>query len=226
MFLLDRPHSPEAEALQGLYGSLMLACHENPPQVMLIASAFPGEGKTTIALNLSLALAKHAKTCLVDADLRKGRIAKVFGLSANEGLRDVLTEARSLESILREAPRLGNLSIVSTGRSNDNSGQLICSDKMRQVLQELRHRFRFVVIDSAPILPFVDGRALSTMADAVVLVGRAGTTTRAGMQRCIDLLSEIQAAPILHVVLNGADMNATDYKYYRYGYADYSWTSK
>lgn len=226
MFLLDRPHSPEAEALQGLYGSLMLACHENPPQVMLIASAFPGEGKTTIALNLSLALAKHAKTCLVDADLRKGRIAKVFGLSANEGLRDVLTEARSLESILREAPRLGNLSIVSTGRSNDNSGQLICSDTMRQVLQELRHRFRFVVIDSAPILPFVDGRALSTMADAVVLVGRAGSTTRAGMQRCIDLLSEIQAAPILHVVLNGADMNATDYKYYRYGYADYSWTSK
>src|SRR3989441_2918359 len=217
MFLLDRPHSPEAEALRGLYGSLMLACHENPPQVMLIASAFPGEGKTTIALNLSLAFAKHAKTCLVDADLRKGRIAKVFGLSANEGLCDVLTEARSLESVLREAPGLRNLSIVSAGRSNDNSGQLICSDTMRQVLQELRHRFRFVIIDSAPILPFVDGRALSTMADAVVLVGRAGSTTRAGMQRTIQLLSEIHAVPILHVVLNGADMNSIDYKYYRYG---------
>jgi polysaccharide biosynthesis transport protein len=221
MFMLERPHSPEAEALQGLYGSLMLAGHENPPQVVLIASAFPGEGKTTVALNLSLAFAKHANTCLVDADLRKGRIAKAFGLFANEGLCDVLTEARSLESVLLEPPGRGNLSIVSAGRSDHNSGQLICSETMRQVLQELRQRFRFVVIDSPPILPFVDGRALSAMADAVVLVGRAGITTRGAMQRCIDLLSEIHAGSILHVVLNGADMNSIDYQYYRYGYDNY-----
>ncbi len=221
IFLLERPHSPEAEALRGLYGSLMLACPENPPQVVLIASAFPGEGKTTVALNLSFALAKHAKTCLVDADLRKGRIANVLGLSADEGLGNVLAEARSLDSVLQEAPALRNLSIVSTGSSNANSGQLICSDTMRQVLQELRYRFRFVVIDSAPILPFVDGRALSTMADAVVLVGRAGITTRRAMQRSIELLSEIHSAPILHVVLNGAEMNSTYYKYYRYGYPGY-----
>ena len=110
---------------------------------------------------------------------------------------------------------------MSTGSSNANSGQLICSETMRQVLQDLRYRFRFVVIDSAPILPFVDGRALSTMADAVVLVGRAGITTRRAMQRSIELLSEIHSAPILHVVLNGAEMNSTYYKYYRYGYPGY-----
>jgi capsular exopolysaccharide synthesis family protein len=224
MFLVERPHSPEAEALQGLYGSLMLACPDDPPQVLLIASAFPGEGKTTVALNLSLALAKHANTCLVDADLRKGRIAKAFGLSAKEGLRDVLTDARSLESVLLKVPGLANLSIVSTGSSQDNSGQLICSETMRRVLLELRHRFRFVVLDSAPIIPFVDGRALSTMADAVVLIGRAGVTTRGAMRRSIDLLSEIHAAPIVNIVLNGANLNSNDYKYYRYGYANYSST--
>jgi polysaccharide biosynthesis transport protein len=221
MFLLERPHSPEAEALHGLYGSLMLAGHENPPQVVLIASAFPGEGKTTVALNLSLAFAKNANTCLVDGDLRKGRIAKAFGLSAKEGLCDVLTETRSLESVLLEAPARGDLSIVSTGHSNHNSGQLLCSETMRQVLQELRQRFQFVLIDSPPILPFVDARALAAMADAVVLVGRAGITTRGAMQRCIDLLSEIHAGSIVHVVLNGADMNSIDYKYYRYGYDNY-----
>ena len=221
LFLLDRPHSPEAEALHGLYGSLMLSCPNNPPQVILIASAFPSEGKTTVALNLSLALAKHAKTCLVDADLRKGRIAKAFGLSSDRGLRDALTLPTSLESVLQKAPGLRDLSILPTGSSVHNSGQILCSNRMREILEELRDTFRFVVIDSAPLLPFVDGRALSTMADAVVLVGRAGTTTRGAMQRCVDLLSEVNPAPILNIVLNGADMNTSGY--YRYGRAHYNW---
>ena len=220
MFLLERPNSPEAEALHGLYGSLTLASRGNPPQVVLITSAFPAEGKTTIALNLSLALAKHAKTCILDADLRRGRIAKAFGLSAPQGLRDLLADPQSVEGVLREVPGRPNLSVVSNGSSredSDNSGQILCSDRMRRVLQELRGRFRFVVIDSAPFLPFVDGRALSAMADAVVLVGRAGSTTRTAMQRCMELLAEIPGAPALHVVLNGAHIGSTEYKYYGYG---------
>jgi polysaccharide biosynthesis transport protein len=220
MFLLERPNSPAAEALHGLYGSLTLGSRGDPPQVVLITSAFPGEGKTTIALNLSLAFAKHAKTCILDADLRRGRIAKAFGLSAMEGLRDLLTDPQSVEGVLREVPGRPNLSIVSTGSSrenSDNSGQILCSDRMRRVLQELRGRFRFVVIDSAPLLPFVDGRALSAMADAVVLVGRAGSTTRAATQRCMELLAEIPGTPALHVVLNGAHIGTTEYKYYGYG---------
>ena len=75
---------------------------------------------------------------------------------------------------------------------------------MQQMLQDLRERFQFVVIDSAPILPFVDGRALSTLADAVILVGRSGITTRQAMRRSVELLSEIHGAPILQVVLNAA----------------------
>lgn len=224
LFLLERPHSPESEALQGLYGSLMLSYPNNPPQVVLIASAFPNEGKTTIALNLSLAFAKRAKTCLVDADLRKGRIAKVFGVSPDRGLRDALTGPTELESVLQKVPGMRDLSLLSTGKSSHNAGQIICSRRMREIVEELRAAFRFVVIDSAPLLPFVDGRALSTMADAVVLVGRAGVTTRGAMQRSIDLLSEINAAPVLTVVLNAADISTNEYKYYRYGHNNYNWT--
>ena len=113
---------------------------------------------------------------------------------------------------------MGNLSILPAGRSKGNFGQLICSDKMGQTLSLLRERFRFVVIDSAPILPFVDGRALSTLADAVVLVSRAGVTTRQAMRRSVELITEVHGAPILQVVLNGADANAADYKYYGYSY--------
>jgi Mrp family chromosome partitioning ATPase len=81
-----------------------------------------------------------------------------------------------------------------------------------------------VVIDSAPILPFVDGRVLSTLVDAVILVGRSGITTRQAMQRSVELISEIHGAPILQVVLNAANQSATDYSHYGYG-AAYDTTS-
>ena len=220
MFFLERPDSPEGEAVQALYASIMLSWPNNPPQTLLIVSAFPGEGKTTVALNLSYALAQHANTCLVDADLRKGRVADALSLPTGQGLGDVLTSDATLESSVLEVPGVGNLSILPAGRTKGNFGQLICSAKMGQTLSLLRERFRFVVIDSAPILPFVDGRALSTLADAVVLVGRAGVTTRQAMRRSVELISEVHGAPILQVVLNGADRNTTDYTYYYgHGYA-------
>jgi polysaccharide biosynthesis transport protein len=224
MFFLERPNSPEAEALQALYASIMLSWPNNPPQTLLIVSSFPEEGKTTVALNLSYALAQHANTCLVDADLRKGRVANAFSLPAGQGLGDVLSGEATLESSVLEVPGLSNLSILPAGRTNGNFGQLICSEKMEQTLATLRERFRFVVIDSAPILPFVDGRALSTLADAVILVGRSGVTTRQAMRRSVELISEVHGAPILQVVLNAASMGTSDYKYYRYGYEDYSTT--
>ncbi|MGH9545854.1 MAG: GumC family protein [Terriglobales bacterium] len=226
VFFLERPNSPEGEAMQALYASIMLSWPNNPPQVLLIVSALPGEGKTTVAMNLSHALAQHANTCLLDADLRKGRVADVLNLPRAPGLGDILSGDTPLESSLCEVPGQGNLSVVPAGRSTGNFGQLICSNKMEQVLSQMRERFGFVVIDSAPILPFVDGRALSTLADAVVLVGRAGVTTRQAMQRSVELISEVHGAPILQIVLNGADCNSTDYKYYGYGYAYHEPTSK
>ena len=72
--------------MQALYGSIMLSQHGHPPQALLITSGFPGEGKTTVALNLSYALAKQGRTCLVDADLRKGRLARAFGLDLEPGI--------------------------------------------------------------------------------------------------------------------------------------------
>lgn len=218
-FFLERPNSPEGEAVQALYGSIMLSWPGHPPQALLIASSFPGEGKTTVALNLSYALAKQGRTCLVDADLRKGRLARAFNLTTNQGLGNVLAQSATLDEALLEVPGLSNLSILPAGSLEGNAGQLICSETMQQVIESLRQRFRFVVIDSAPILPFVDGRALSTLADAVVLVGRAGVTTRQAMRRSVELISEVHGAPILQVVLNAADLSSPDYKYYDYGYS-------
>jgi succinoglycan biosynthesis transport protein ExoP len=219
-FFLDRPNSPESEAVQALYASIMLSWPNNPPRTLLIVSGLPGEGKTTVALNLSHVLAKNAPTCLVDADLRKGRVARAFGMPTGRGLADVLAGDIMLDQAIIKVPTMPSLSILPAGRSRGNFGQLICSEKMQEVLAVARERFGFVVVDSAPILPFVDGRALSTLVDAVVLVGRAGVTTRQAMRRSVELISGVHGAPILQIVLNGADPNTSDYKYYSYAYED------
>lgn len=225
-FLLERPHSPEAEALRSLYTSVMLSRPGNPPQVVLVVSSFPGEGKTTVAVNLAIAMSQHGSTCLVDADLRRGRVASALGIKNNLGLTDVLNETSSLESVLAHVPSLPNLTVVPAHAGTARAGQLVCSDRMHGVLADLRRRFQFVVIDSAPILPFADGRALSSLADGLIFVGRSGITTREVVQQSVQLLNEVHAAPILEFVLNAADVTSRQYRYYQYGYEYYEPVAK
>ena len=221
-FLLDRPHSLEAEAVRSLYTSIMLSRRGTPPQVVLVVSSFPAEGKTTVAVNLAMAMAQHGPTCIVDADLRRGRVAAAFGTAANVGLSDVLSGKATLESVLTEVPSLANLTVVPAHAGDINAGTLVCSEIMQQVIADLRERFRFVVIDSAPLLPFADGRALSALADGLIFVGRSGITTHDVVRRSLELLKEVHSAPVLEFVLNAADLTSPQYRYYQYGYQYYN----
>jgi capsular exopolysaccharide synthesis family protein len=225
-FLLDRPHSPEAEALRSLYTSIMLSRPGSPPQVILVVSSFPGEGKTTVAVNLAMAMAQHGSTCIVDADLRRGRVASAFGVAGKTGLTDILEGKVPLEHALVDVPSLPNLSVMPAHAGSVNAGQLVCSESMNEVLRELRERFRFVVVDSAPLLPFADGRALSPLADGLIFVGRSGVTTRDVVRRSLELLDEVHSAPVLEFVLNAANLNSAQYRYYQYGYNYYNPVSK
>jgi succinoglycan biosynthesis transport protein ExoP len=220
-FLLDRPNSPEAEALRSLYTSVMLSRAGSAPQVLLVVSSFPGEGKTTVAVNLAVAMAQHGSTCLVDADLRRGRIAAAFGMSSKVGLSDVLAGGVPLENALVKVASVPNLSLIPAHAGQVNSGHLLSSEAVAVALANLRQKFRFVVLDSAPILPFVDGRALSTLVDGLIFVGRSGITTREVLSRSLELLNEVHSAPVLQFVLNAADLNSAQYRDYRYGYEYY-----
>ena len=215
-FVLDRPNSPETDAVHSLQASLMFSQAGVTPQVLLVASSFSGEGKTTVALNLALALAQQGKTCLIDADMRKAKLSAHFGLESAPGLGDFLGGIAPIESILHETG-VNNLSLVPAGSSRANPGQLICSSNAQELFEALRQRCRFVIVDSVPILPFAEGRALSPLADAVVFVSRAGVTTREAMQRSMQLLEQVHAAPILEFVLNGVDISSAEYNQYGYG---------
>ncbi len=225
-FLLDRPHSPEAEALRSLHTSVMLSRPGNPPQVLLVVSSLPGEGKTTVAVNLAMAMAQHGTTCLVDADLRRGRVASSLGVSNKLGLTDVLNGTSTLERVLVHIPSMANLTVLPAHAGSERAGQLVCSDEMRKVLDALRKDFQFIVIDSAPILPFADCRALSNLTDGLIFVGRSGITTRELVQRSLELLEQVHAAPVLQFVVNAADIKSPQYRYYQYGYEYYEPVSK
>ncbi len=220
-FFLDQPSSPEAEALRSLCTSMMLSNVDRSPQVVLVVSSFPGEGKTTVAMNLAMAMARQGSTCLVDADLRRGRVASALGISAATGLTDVLLGAVPLEEILLKVPQVSQLAVVPSHSGSPHAGQLTCSEGMRQVVRDLRQRFQHVIIDTAPLLPFADGQALSTVVDGLVFVGRSGITTRDAVRRSLELLQQVQGAPVVQFVLNGADVNSNDYQYYRQGAAYY-----
>ena len=225
-FLLDRPHSPEAEALRSLHTAIMLSRPGNPPQVLLVVSSLPGEGKTTVAVNLAMAMAQHGTTCLVDADLRRGRVAASLGVSGRPGLTDVLSGTTSLDRALVHIPGLPNLTVLPAHAGSAKAGQLVVSDRMRKVLDDLRKDFQFVVVDSAPILPFADCRSLSNLTDGLIFVGRSGITTRELVQRSLELLDQVHSAPVLQFVVNAADMKSPQYRYYQYGYDYYEPAAK
>jgi capsular exopolysaccharide synthesis family protein len=115
-------------------------------------------------------------------------------------------------------PEIPNLSVLAAGPLTGNPADMVGSDQMKALVQTLRNRFEYVVIDSPPILSFSDGRILSSLADAVVLVTRHGRSTRRSIVRCTQLLDEARA-PIAGAVLNDTDFRSADYHYYNYGYS-------
>jgi polysaccharide biosynthesis transport protein len=219
-FLTDTPHSAEAEAIRNLETSVRLsvASGERPVQTVLITSAFPGEGKTTVAVNLAIALARHGKTCLVDADFRRPVITSSFGLSLRPGLKDLLSKRVTMQDVCQPHPEVPNLIVLGIGLRRSDIPEIATSRPMRELLGDLRNNFEYIVLDSPPVIPFSEARWLSTQADQSVLVARCSATTRRALLWSLEILAELDA-PVLGVVLNGVDLDA---EYYAYGVNDYN----
>jgi polysaccharide biosynthesis transport protein len=216
--LLDQPYSPEAEAIRGLHAAIVSSRNGRTPQIVLVVSPLPNEGKTTISVGLAQALAQHSRVCLVDTDLRKPGVGRALGIDAQCGLAEVLSGSARPEEVIVADPRLPNLRVVPAGSSRPYPATALNSTAMRKLLIDLRQHYDFIIIDSAPVIPYADVRIMSPMADGIVLVARSGITTREAMARTKEILGDVQGAPILNVVLNGADYKASGYSYQAAGY--------
>jgi capsular exopolysaccharide synthesis family protein len=215
VFALANPWSPQAEAVRSLKSSILLARPKQSSLVILVVSSTAGEGKTMLSVNLASVLAGHAATCLLDADIRRPRAASTLGLLPENGLKDVLEQVVPLEQALIKVADVPGLTLLPPRAAGDKVVDIANSPAMQGTIAALRQRFRFVVVDCPPIISYPEGRVLSKFVDSVILVGRCGTTTREGLTRSVEILADVQA-PVLGVVLNGADLNAPEYSYYNY----------
>jgi capsular exopolysaccharide synthesis family protein len=216
--LANGTYTAEAEAIRDLRTGLMLSRPGAPPRVVLITSPLAGEGKTTVAMNLAMVMARTATTCLIDGDMREAMVGDAIHLRTKAGLSHVLAGTLPVDEALVRVPDFPNLSILPVGALPPNPADLIASEQMQAVMIALRDKFDFVVIDSPPVIHFSDARVLSSLADVVVLVARYGLTTRRSITRCVQILDEVRA-PIAGVVLNDIDLGSADYHYYNYGYS-------
>jgi polysaccharide biosynthesis transport protein len=218
------PKSPMSEAFRALRTALLLSQAGHPPQVILVTSALPREGKTTAAANLAVTLAQLGdRTLLIDADLRKPGVGRLLNLGSGKyaGLSSYLAGVSSLDLVTVQHPAIPNLSAIPTGPLPPNPADLLSSHKLADAVAELRTKFKFVVIDSPPVMAATDAVILSVQADGVLLVVRSGETPKEAFTRTRDLLVSVKCH-LLGVVLNAVDSSAPDY-YYSYRYYPYSY---
>jgi len=218
------PKSQMSEAFRALRTSILLSQADHPPQVILVTSALPREGKTTAAANLAVTLAQLGdSTVLVDADLRKPSIGRLLNLGDGKhaGLSSYLAGVSSLDLVTVPHPAIPNLAAIPTGPLPPNPADLLSSHKLADAIAELRTKYKFIVIDSPPVMAATDAVILSVLADGVLLVVRSGETAKEAFTRTRDLLNSVKSH-ILGVVLNAVDSNSPDY-YYSYRYYPYSY---
>lgn len=221
-FLKEKPNSPEAEAIRSLETAIRVSAQmkELPVKTLLITSGFPGEGKTTVATNLAAALAKHYKTCLIDADLRHPGITTTYGLRRQIGLQDALMKPELVDALNTTPVEIPSLTVLGSGGAIPDAIDKMTSDAMARLLERLKTRFDYIVIDSPPVIPFAETRWLSALADGIVVVARASTTTRRALSWTMSILGDVQPQ-VLGVVLNGVDISVdydgygSAYRYYR-----------
>jgi len=196
------------------------------PRLMVISSPSPGEGKTTVVSNLAICLAEiNRKVLLIDADMRKPRVHKVFGIENKRGLSDLLQGAESLEGVSLEEfavqTQVPGLFVMPSGSPTHSIPNLLHSPRTSELLLRAREEFDSVLIDTPPMMQISDARVLGQMADAVILVLRAGQTTRGTAKAAADRFLD-DGTHLLGTILNSWDPKTNGYGYYdSYRYYDY-----
>jgi capsular exopolysaccharide synthesis family protein len=217
-----QPHSVVSEAYRALRTSILLSTSKHPPQVILITSGQPREGKTTTALNLAITLAQRGdRVVLIDSDLRRPRVHRALHVSSEGGLSSFLSGNLTIDNLPKPVPKVPNLFVIAAGPTPPNPAELLSSEPVSTLFSELRRQFDFVILDSPPTITVADSMILAAHADGVILVAHGGVTTRESLRHTRKLIGSTNAR-IIGVVLNNVDVRSADYRYYySYYYGDY-----
>jgi capsular exopolysaccharide synthesis family protein len=212
-------HSPAsgiAEASRAIRTNVVFMAPDKPYRVLLVTSAGPAEGKTTVACCLAIAMAQAGqRVALVDCDLRRPRMHRIFGTKSDAGVSTALIgDFSNMGATETSVP---NLTVIPAGPIPPNPAELLHSERFKNFLAQLSPQFDRVIIDSPPIVPVTDGAVLATVVDATVLVVRAFVTTKDLARQGARVLMDV-GGTMAGVVLNAVDLDRQEYKYYYYSY--------
>jgi receptor protein-tyrosine kinase len=206
-----------AEDYRQLRTNLQFLNVDQPPRVIMVSSALPSEGKTTVVVNLALALVGAGRTVtIVEADLRRPKATSYLGLVRGTGLTNVLAGSADLEEVLQSYGDEG-LSLVAAGPTPPNPGELLASTHMADLIDKLRGENDYVLVDAPPLLPVADSSGMATMMDGVLLSVRHGSTTTDQLRMAATTLDRV-GARTLGVILNIVPPKADVATAYGYGY--------
>ena len=212
------------EALSRLAINLTFLSPDKRPRVLVVTSPVPGDGKTTVATNLALAIARSGRrVLLIDADLRGGRIARALSLARTPGLAEVLGGsmhgAEAVQELHTVSEAQGTLHVLTTGAATRAPARLLASSTAGELITWARSTYEMVIIDTPPVTSIADATSLAPLSDGVVLVARSGATLRDAIAFAVEQL-HIVRAPVLGAVLNDVDLRregAYDSAYEYYG---------
>ena len=215
-YVAYHPRSPVSEAFRALRTNLEYSSIDSPLRSILVTSAGESEGKTTVATNLAIVLAQSGKkVLLLDSDMRRPNVHAQFNIHNRVGLSDLVRGKLTQEHVVRTLPEVKNLDIITSGGLPPNPAELLGSERMRSILEELKSIYDVIVLDSPPML-VSDAQILSTRIDGLIYVIVPGNTHNVAAKRPLEELQRINAN-ILGVVMNRIPRNR-DYYYGGYNY--------
>jgi capsular exopolysaccharide synthesis family protein len=207
-------HASLVEAFRSLRTSVLLSTPDRPPSSLLVTSAQPAEGKTTVACNLAISLAQLGhRVLLVDADLRVPSLHKLFGISESLGLVSYLTGQQDWRAAVRPSGSPG-LDVLVCGPVPPNPSELLSSQSMGTLIRSAIAEYRFIILDSSPMLALADSRILAPLVNGVLLVVKCGATSREHLQHAQSGIRSVDGN-LIGVVLNNVDIRTNGY--YNYG---------
>lgn len=205
--------SPVSEQYRTIRTNIQYSMVDYDLRTLVITSSGPGEGKSTTAANLAVVFANSGKkVLLVDADLRKPTVAKTFSLSNSNGLSSILGNRQTYLDQAIQASGVDNLSVLTSGPKPPNPSELLGSQRMERLIEELGKRYDLIIFDMPPVVTVTDAQILSSKVNGTILVVREGVSKRESLKKAKSLL-EYVGANVLGVVYNGAK-NLVDQNYY------------
>jgi capsular exopolysaccharide synthesis family protein len=231
LMTFHNPKSAAAEGVRGIRTVLFFSAHANGHKVIQVTSPNMGDGKTTLITNLAISIAQSGrKVLLIDADLRRPRIHRAFGLAGRVGLAEVIAGTADLDEAI-QVTVLQNLSILPCGQRPQNPAELLTSPRLDELIHQVRNAFDFVLIDTPPLLAVSDPCIVAPRADSLILTLRPSKHGRPAAERARDILNGIKVN-CMGLVVNGVGKTGLGYGYgssyeYRYGgeYASEYYTS-